>query len=139
MSTATLKPPVKQRMTVEEFLDFCDRPENEDKHFELLRGEVIEVPPPSPLHGTLCSNIATELTLYARSRRKGHVATNDSAVLLEDDTVLGPDVAYYEHVDKYRDLQPKPAETPPVLAVEVLSPSDSFKKVTGKIKQFLTP
>ena len=62
MTTATLNSPVKQRMTVEEFLDFCERPENEDKLFELLRGEVIEVPPPMPLHGVVCSNIATELT-----------------------------------------------------------------------------
>lgn len=66
-------------MTVEGFLHFCERPENYDKHFELLRGEVIEVPPPTPQHGVLCNNIATELTLYARARRKGHVATNDSS------------------------------------------------------------
>lgn len=138
MTTATLNSPVKQRMTVEEFLDFCERPENEDKLFELLRGEVIEVPPPMPLHGVVCSNIATELTLHARLRRKGHVATNDSAVRLADDSVLGPDVAYFEHIDKYRDLGPRPAETPPTLAVEVLSPSDSFRKVSKKIERYLS-
>ena len=138
MTTATLNSPVKQRMTVEEFLDFCERPENEDKLFELLRGEVIEVPPPMPLHGVVCSNIATELTLHARLRRKGHVATNDSAVRFADDSVLGPDVAYFEHIDKYRDLGPRPAETPPTLAVEVLSPSDSFRKVSKKIERYLS-
>ena len=138
MTTATLNSPVKQRMTVEEFLDFCERPENEDKLFELLRGEAIEVPPSMPLHGVVCSNIATELTLHARLRRKGHVATNDSAVRLADDSVLGPDVAYFEHIDKYRDLGPRPAESPPTLAVEVLSPSDSFQKVSKKIERYLS-
>lgn len=138
MTTAALSPPAKQRMTVEEFLDFCDRPENADKHFELLRGEVIEVPPPSPQHGVLCNNIATELTLYARARRKGHVTTNDSSVRLEDDSVLGPDVAYFEHLQSYRDLTPRPSETPPTLAVEVLSPSDSFRGVSKKIEPLLS-
>lgn len=57
---------------------------------------------------------------------------------LDDDSVLGPDVAYFEHIDKYRDLDPKPAETPPILAVEVLSPSDSFGRVSKKIERFLS-
>jgi Uma2 family endonuclease len=136
MTSATLLTP-KKLMTVEEFLDFCSLPENDDRHFELVRGEVIELPPPSPVHGTLCANIAAELILYARQHRRGFIATNDSSVLLERDTVRGPDVAYFEHVAKYRDLRPKPSETPPFLAVEVLSPSDSFRNVIDKIKLYL--
>ena len=98
------------------------------------------MPPPTVVHGTLCNNIAVEVTLYARKRRKGFVATNDSSVLLErdPDTVRGPDVAYFESVANFRELQPKHSEIPPVLAVEVLSPSDSFRKVSNKIKLFLS-
>ena len=35
-----------QRMTAEEFFDWCSRPENRDRHFELDRGEVVEVSRP---------------------------------------------------------------------------------------------
>lgn len=140
MTTATLNPPTKQKMTVDEFLDFCDRPENANSTFELIRGEVFPVPNPALLHGVVCNNIATELTLYARKQRKGFVATNDSGVVVErdPDSIIGPDVAYYEHFEKYRDVRPKkPAESPPVLAVEVLSPSDSFRQMSNKIKMYL--
>lgn len=67
------------------------------------------------------------------------MATNDSGVVLErdPDTVRGPDVAYFESVASYRELRPKPSETPPMLAVEVLSPSDSFRTVINKIKLYL--
>src|SRR5437764_972215 len=37
MSTASAK-----LMTAEEFYDFCHRPENRDRHFELDQGEVVE-------------------------------------------------------------------------------------------------
>lgn len=139
MTTATLNPPAKKLMTIEEYLDFCTLPENHDRSFELIRGEVIELPPPTIVHGTLCANIATELMLYARKQRKGFVVTNDSGVVLERDphTVRGPDVAYFEHAMSYQELRPKPSETPPVLVVEVPSPSDSFREVMDKIKLYL--
>ena len=84
-------------MTVDQFMEFCSRPENDDRFFELVRGEVIELPPPRPIHGALCTNFTTELNLYARKRRKGHVTCNDSGVIFErdPDTVRGPDVAYF--------------------------------------------
>jgi hypothetical protein len=41
MSVVTTK-----RMTAEEFFEFVHRPENANRWFELVRGEVIELPPP---------------------------------------------------------------------------------------------
>jgi Uma2 family endonuclease len=137
-ASAILEPP-PTLLTAEEFVDFCGRPENANRRFELDRGKVVEMPLPNIIHGTLCSNIAAELVIYSRKRRKGFVATNDTGVLLgrEPDTVRGPDVALFEDVARYRDLRPKLHETPPVLAVEVLSPSDTYKAVNLKIKQYL--
>jgi Uma2 family endonuclease len=54
MSTATTT-----RMTAEEFYDWVHRPENVNKWFELVRGEVIELPPPTRPHGVVCMNIVT--------------------------------------------------------------------------------
>src|SRR5947209_20511120 len=96
-------------MTADEFFDFVHRPENANRWFELVRGEVIELPPPMKIHGVVTANTAAELRAYARKRRKGYVTCNDSGVILErdPDTVRGPDVALYEDVLKWSDLHPK--------------------------------
>ena len=46
---------VKQRMNAEEFFAWCNRPENRDRHFELERGEVVEVSRPGERHGFVCN------------------------------------------------------------------------------------
>src|SRR5208337_3108629 len=134
MSTATIKP-----MTAEEFGDWVQRPENANKWFELVRGEVIELPPPLKPHGVICANVTWTLGGYVRQRRKGYVTSNDSGVILErdPDTVRGPDVAIYEDAQKFEDLHPKYGEVPPRLAVEVLSPNDRADKVLRKITDYL--
>jgi len=136
MTTATT---TTKRMTAEEFCDWVQLPENANKWFELVRGEVIELPSPRKIHGVVCVNVVTELNLYVRQRRKGYITSNDSGVILErdPDTVRGPDVALYEDASKFADLHPKYGEVPPRLAVEVLSPDDKAKHVTRKITDYL--
>ena len=42
-------------LTAEEFYDFCHLPENRDRHFELERGEVVEMSRPGEVpHGFVC-------------------------------------------------------------------------------------
>jgi Uma2 family endonuclease len=137
MSTGSLA--TKRQMTAEEFYTWVHRPENENKWFELVRGEVIELPPPQKLHGVVCGNVSFILGGYARSRRKGYVTGNDSGVILErdPDTVLGPDVALYEDAQSLAELHPKFGEVPPRLAVEVLSPSDRADRMMHKITDYL--
>jgi Uma2 family endonuclease len=134
MSTAATK-----TMTAEEFCDFVHRPENDNKWFELVRGEVIELPPPFKRHGAVCANVARVLGNYTFQRRKGYITANDSGVILErdPDTVRGPDVALYEDAQKFEDLHPKYGEVPPRLAVEVLSPNDRADRVTRKMTDYL--
>lgn len=128
-----------QKMTAEEFYEFVHRPENADKWFELVRGEVIELPPPLKKHGIICSNIVFALVSHARQQRKGYVTSNDSGVILErfPDTVRGPDVAYYEDAQAFAEVHPKYGEVSPRLAVEVLSPSDRADRVLRKIMDYL--
>jgi Uma2 family endonuclease len=85
-------------MTAEEFLEWTQRPENENRWFELVRGEVIELPVPAKIHGRVCINVGFILETYVRQRGFGYITGNDSGVILErdPDTVRGPDVALYE-------------------------------------------
>jgi Uma2 family endonuclease len=136
MSTAT----TKKLMTAEEFFDWVHQPEQANRWFELVRGEVIELPAPTKPHGFVCASVARLLGNYTIQRSKGYVTTNDSGVVLErdPDTVRGPDVAVYEDADTFAELHPKYGEVPPRLAVEVLSPNDRAGKVLRKITDYLT-
>jgi Uma2 family endonuclease len=126
-------------MTADEFYDWCNRPENSDRRFELVRGKVIEVPPPTKIHGVVSANIAYALGGYIRQRQVGYITTNDSGTVLEHDpdTVRGPDVAYFTDASRFAELHPKWGEHPPVLAVEVLSPNDRINRVLSKIDDYM--
>src|SRR5262249_4424196 len=123
MSTAAPK-----RMTAEEFNAWVNRPENRDRHFELERGEVVEVSRPTLQHSVVCGNVTWALNNYVRRRRKGFVRGNDAGIVLErdPDTVRGPDVTLYEGVQNFDALPTRPSDLLPRLAVEVLSPNDRW-------------
>jgi Uma2 family endonuclease len=132
--TTTLK-----LMTADEFWEFCNLPENEGKSFELIRGEVVEMPSPTKRHGRVCLRIGYLLERFAETALNGYAVSNDSGVILEEgpDTVVGPDVAYFTDAKSFDDIHPKWSEEVPALAVEVLSPSDRMRAVLAKVGDYL--
>src|SRR5437870_508945 len=96
-------------MTAEEFFDWMHQPENRDRHCELEEGEIVEMSLPGERHGVVCGNAAWLLGNYTRMRRRGHVCTNDTGLILErdPDTVRGADVALYDEERRYEDLDLK--------------------------------
>jgi len=79
-------------MTVEEFAALPPT----DNFTELVRGVVIEMPPPSFRHGEVCSNVSWVLNSFVRPAGIGRVITNDAGVVTErdPDTVRGPDLVF---------------------------------------------
>jgi Uma2 family endonuclease len=134
MSTVT----TRTRMTAEEFFDWVHRPENRDRHFELERGEVIEVSRPGERHGYVCNNVGRILGNYTFQRRQGYACGNDTGLLLErnPDTVRGPDVVLYLQQRRFDDLKVRYSSELPTLAVEVLSPNDRWQAVR-RLVQFV--
>jgi Uma2 family endonuclease len=128
-----------RRMTAEEFWEWASRPENQDKRFELDRGEVVEMPPPGIPHGVICAWIAYLLWGYVLRRGKGYVCSNDSGLLVQrdPDTVRGPDLMLFDAPRRLEDLTPRYAETVPQLIVEVLSPTDQQGKTNRRIGQYI--
>jgi Uma2 family endonuclease len=128
-----------RRMTAEEFYEFTHRPENRDRIFELEHGEIVEMSRPGKKHGLVCANSVRILGNFAAARKKGYVCSNDAGVVVErdPDTVRGPDVLFFEDVADYTEMEEKYGETPPLLAVEALSPNDSMGRVNRRIKEQL--
>jgi len=126
-------------LTAEAFAAFIARPENADRWFELERGEIIELPPPKKPHGIVCGNVARLLGNFAITAKIGYVTTNDAGYITErgPDSVRGPDVAFWSDREVIDPNDPHYTETPPMVAVEVLSPDDRINRVNKKISEYL--
>jgi Uma2 family endonuclease len=129
----------KKLMTVDEYWEFVNRPENENRWFELRKGEVVEMPRPTRRHGTVTNNIGRILGNYSFQVGRGYVVGNDSGVILEEDpgSVVGPDVAYFTDATTFDEIHPKWGEEVPVLAVEVRSPNDKPNSLIAKVRDYL--
>ncbi len=132
MATATQA----RSLTAEEFMA-ADLGEGT---FELVRGEIVKMPPPMPEHGRVCVNVGFVLESHGRRSGLGYTLSNDSAVLIErgPDTVRGADVCFYSHArwprsEVGRILPP----VPPDLVVEVASPSNRPGTLFSKIGEYL--
>jgi Uma2 family endonuclease len=130
----------KKLMTVAEFWDFVHLPQNEDRWFELRKGEVVEMPRPTRRHGAVTNNIGRILGNYTFQVGRGYIVGNDSGVILEEDpgSVVGPDVAYFMDANTFEEMHPKWGEEVPLLAVEVRSPNDKPNALIAKVRDYLT-
>ncbi len=130
-------------MTADEFQQWVHRPENAERYFELERGKIIEMPPPIPWHGFITSQVTKILGRHADTCGIGFVLSNDAGVVVEQnpDTVRGPDVCYFAETvsdpAEFENLLRKYMTIPPVIAVEVLSPSDRVNRVAAKVDEYL--
>jgi Uma2 family endonuclease len=134
MATVATRP-----MTAEEFQEWANRPENQDRTCELDRGEIVEMPTPGEMHGVICSLIAHLLWKYVFQRKTGYVCSNDTGLLVErdPDTLRGPDIMLFEEARSLEEMSRKFTQNIPRLVVEVLSPSDQLTRVNRRISQFL--
>src|SRR5438552_2414389 len=128
-----------KRMTVDQFYRWANRPENQDKLYELDEGKVVEMPPPGEPHGVLCAFIVHLLWQYVIQRGKGYVCSNDTGLVVKrrPGTVRGPDIMLFDESRPWHKLSHKFAVGIPKLVVEVLSPSDQMTKMMRRISQFL--
>lgn len=134
MATVSTKP-----MTADEFYDWVHRSENADRRFELVRGEVVEMTRPGKRHGFVCARASQILMNFADRRKKGYVCSNDTSVIVatDPDSVRGPDIMFFEDAQSMAELEVKWAKAPAKLAVEVMSPSDTFGEMSERIQDQL--
>ncbi len=136
MTTATIANP--KLLTVAEF---AARPEPEDgSKEELVRGEVVSMPPPGFPHGIVQGHFYFYLRSWANGRRQssGRVTVESGLPTETDpDTVRGPDVAYWSYARLPADRVPNVyADVAADVVVEVLSPDDSQRRIAQKIGEY---
>ncbi len=123
-------------MTADELLNM---PDDGQRH-ELVKGELRTMPPAGFDHGAISMNLAGSLIPFVRTNSLGVVVGPDTGFRLasEPDTVRIPDLAFVRQERIPESGRPQgfwPGA--PDLAVEVISPSDTYSEVEEKIGHWL--
>jgi Uma2 family endonuclease len=124
-----------RRMTVEEFDQFIQQPENAERLFEYVGGEIIEVVS-SNYSSEVAARILIEIGIFVKNKNMGRVTGADGGYMVSGERYI-PDVAFIS-----KEKQPEPSHeaynpTPPDLAVEVLSPSNDPADIRIKLFNYL--
>lgn len=125
----------KKLLTAEEFFLVPDPADGSQQ--ELVRGEIITMPPPGGLHGATCTKSALTLGTFVYSGPGGTLVCNDTGFITErdPDSVRGPDISYWTK-DRLPEIPVGYIEIAPDMLVEVLSPSNTRKQVLAKLREY---
>jgi Uma2 family endonuclease len=106
---------------------------------ELIRGEIVKMPPGGAEHGEYASDAAFFVNLHVKANRLGKVFAAETGFIIarHPDTVRAPDVAFVAKrrlpSRRVRGYFPGP----PDLAIEVVSPGDRRPAVLKKVREWL--
>lgn len=128
--------PGSRRLTLEQFQRLPD----DGYRYDLVDGWLVREPPAGFEHGDLAMELGSRLREFVRERELGRVVAAETGFVLREEPVRvrGPDVAF---VAGHR--LPPAAERrgflrlAPDLAVEVVSPSNTWAEVAAKVRDYL--
>ncbi|GIL13497.1 MAG: hypothetical protein BroJett038_22170 [Chloroflexota bacterium] len=126
-------------LTVDDLLQL----DTQDRRFEVINGEIIEMQPTSILHVIMMSNVFEILKAYAVSHRLGFVFPDNLLYILHMDVETGvretrsPDVSFVRkgRITRSTDLT-RPFLGAPDLAVEVVSSGEDADMLLAKIRDY---
>jgi Uma2 family endonuclease len=127
---------VRQQVTADELLLMPD----DGFRYELVKGELRRMTPAGNVHGRVTTNVGISLGGYVKAHDLGAVYAAETGFRLsrDPDTVRAPDLAFVsqanvEAVGEVEGFWPGA----PDLAVEVVSPGDSYADVEEKVFDWL--
>ncbi|MBW4438075.1 MAG: Uma2 family endonuclease [Pleurocapsa minor GSE-CHR-MK-17-07R] len=123
----------RQQVTLEQFEAFLAQPENAERRFELIDGEIVEKMVTFK-HGKIVTNIVGEFYIYLKANPIAEMAVEarHRADLFTD---LLPDISVM--LNGYAIPERGPVMRMPDLAVEVKSPDDRMKELRRKADYYL--
>jgi Uma2 family endonuclease len=130
MSTTT------QTMTADELFQMPD----DGFRYELVKGELRKMSPAGTEHGAIIFNLSILIGQYLKANNlgQGFGAETGFKIASDPDTVRAADIAFVRSERIPGTGIPKNFwQIAPDLAVEVLSPGDTFDEVYGKVEDWL--
>jgi Uma2 family endonuclease len=121
-------------MTAEQFDAL---PEEEIRKWELLDGELIEVPSAPPKHNRILMRLGRLLDAFAEKRKLG-ATLPETDLAVRKNTRLRPDLGFFS-AETWRavDQDRVPVVETPDIAVEIISPSETATTISRKLDAYL--
>lgn len=110
--------------------DFKQLPED-GYRYEILNGDLVQEPPPRPMHQIISANLFATMRQFALEHRLGLVLYAPVGVVLSEVNVLEPDLIFISR-DETDLLTEENVAGAPTLVVEILSPSTRKRDLTVK-------
>lgn len=97
--------------------------------YELERGK----PMPTRKHGTIQTNLLVTLSMYYKKRFR---FISELTIELGEKTAV-PDISIYEHFGiEWEEDEPAIMVEPPLVAIEIISPSQTFAEMYDKARKY---
>lgn len=110
---------------------------DDETRLELIDGVIYRMTPTGGEHG----EVVTEFTLFigghVKANKLGRVTAAETGYRLAPKTVVAPDIGFIAAARAPARLPKKYIPLAPDLAVEVVSPSDTYSRVMKKVNLFL--
>lgn len=128
---------IQQKLyTAKDFFEMGDTLDP-NKRYELVEGDIIEMPPPKKINSIIAAYINRKLGNFVENNDiAGYILTTDGGYTLTEQDVRIPDVSFI-FKKNIPDLDDTDSIIPPDLAVEVISPSETPRKVNAKTTLYL--
>src|SRR5947209_8676985 len=112
-----------------------------DEPCELVDGRIVKMSPAGMWHGIVIGYVIPILSEYVQRRGLGLVTSGETGyrVRRDPDRVRAPDIAFVSHATLARAKAAGETFFPhaPDLAIEVLSPDDSWEMIEEKVRDYL--
>lgn len=102
------------------YQDYLQLPE--DRRYEIVEGDLVMVPAPTPYHQIVSSNLEFALRLYVMEHDLGTVLHAPCDLLLSETDVVQPDLFYISKARRSI-ITDKNIQGAPDLVIEILSPA----------------
>jgi Uma2 family endonuclease len=123
---------IQQLYTMGQFEAFIQKPENADKLFEYIGGEIVEVPS-NPYVSKLAMLIGAMLLTFVQDKKLGHI-TGEAGGYIVSGERYAPDVAFISYEKQAELAREGYNPNPPDLAVEILSSNRNDERDQLRIK-----
>lgn len=116
-------------------LDYSDLAAAPDDgyRYEILEGDLLVTPAPSPLHQRVSKRLQRQLEAYFEARSLGEVFNAPVDLILTFHDVVEPDLVV---VAEPKQISGRGIEGAPLLVVEILSPSTRVRDRTMKARRY---
>ncbi len=123
--------PVKEK--IHNIKDYKLLPEGSP--YQLIEGELIMTPAPSPFHQIISGNLFEKIRMFAKERNAGIVLYSPIDIYLDDENAYQPDIVFISK-GKQEIIKDDGIHGAPDLIIEILSPSTAYYDIKKKYKVY---